>query len=129
MRDKSGNPMVIHNADWPVYIYALCEPGTEAVRYIGASTQPQTRFTLHVSGCLSSKSNAPKEIWLRSLRAQNLRPTLKVLEKIPLYDNWAIHEHKWIAYYRSQGANLTNVLPKPGPKRPDQQQEGSASNG
>lgn len=56
------------------YVYALCEPVTKEVRYIGKSADPKTRLVAH----MSDEASAPMREWMRAIR---FKPELKILEE------------------------------------------------
>lgn len=56
------------------YVYALCQPGTEEIRYIGKSDDPVSRLSSH----RSDKASEAMREWMRAIRYQ---PILKVLEE------------------------------------------------
>lgn len=94
-----------------VFVYALCEPDTGAVRYIGITTSPKTRLQGHISECKRAKLSAlPKVVWLRQVLASGQVPTLHVLQQCTAED-WAQAERRWIQHFREAGAQLTNVAP------------------
>jgi hypothetical protein len=84
-------------------IYALLDPRTDAVRYVGWSFNAKRRLKNHlkVDGKHTHKAN-----WIRSLLALGLKPQLKILETGT--GNWADQERWWIAKSRFYGADLTN---------------------
>jgi predicted GIY-YIG superfamily endonuclease len=57
------------------YIYALEDPRTEKVRYIGMTTNPAKRLTQH----LRDRSNPLKRRWLSELLDDGEYPTLRIL--------------------------------------------------
>jgi hypothetical protein len=85
-------------------IYALCDPLTNEVKYIGQADDPAARLSGHLQD-LGEQS--PKGEWLRELHSRGLRPVQKVLERVSRADSGAA-EVWWIAYYLSLGAALTN---------------------
>lgn len=82
-------------------IYALCDPVTSEVRYIGKSVNIKNRYKEH---CKSNKDTY-SSCWIRSLKP--LRPLLIELEVVP--DGWVEAEQFWIAYFKGLGARLTNL--------------------
>lgn len=85
------------------YIYALLDPRTERVRYVGKSENLTRRLREH----LADTSPCHRVHWLRQLSELNLLPTLVVLEQCSEL-NWQLRERDWIAFYRSIGEPLTN---------------------
>lgn len=83
-------------------IYALIDPRTEEVRYIGKANSSQKRFAGHLR---ESRRKYPVYAWIQSLRAQSLIPRLQVLE---VTDNWIEAEKRWIESHRPSG-RLLNV--------------------
>lgn len=63
-----------------VYIYALIDPDTKEIRYIGKARNPHTRYTNHLSP--GDRSNALKYIWISKLAGDGKKPILALLEKI-----------------------------------------------
>lgn len=91
-----------------VLIYALCEPDTEAVRYVGATTQAlKTRLAKHLYS--SGKQTSPNAQWVYALQKSGRRPLIKLLETADT-ETWSEVERRWIAFYREQGVALNNVL-------------------
>lgn len=92
----------------PAYIYALIDPITEEVRYVGKTINPATRLYDHCNQ--SAAGNNPHKMrWILGLRAQDMLPKMIVLEEC-LPDTWEEAEIRWIAHYRASGAPLTNIL-------------------
>jgi hypothetical protein len=89
------------------FIYALVDPTTREVRYIGKSTDPTKRLSFHLAK-RSLKTNNPKNLWIRSLVAKDLKPILVVLQKCS-DDKWAEAERAWIVTFRMIGADVTNT--------------------
>lgn len=86
------------------YIYALIDPRTGEVRYIGKSHRPCERLANH----LNDRSICHRTNWLRSLVAAGLKPTLKILAEAYPSSSWQAAERAWIQYAREQGWPLTN---------------------
>lgn len=88
----------------PVYIYGLADPDTNEIRYIGKSVRPFDRLANH----MNDKSKCHRAHWLQSLKAQNKRPNLVLLEMIQGEWPWQESERYWIARGRALGWRLTN---------------------
>lgn len=82
------------------YIYTLSHPITNEVRYVGKTINIKRRYKQH----LYDKRGSHKSNWVQSIRKQNLKPILTILEECN--DNWQNREIYWI----SQFDNLTNFL-------------------
>lgn len=95
-------------------VYALAEPESDDVRYVGrTSNNPLQRYSEHLLGL----GNATKE-WIRELRGTHKVPTLKILEEDVPVESAGKRERYWIDYWRSNGAPLLNYTCKPPPSDP-----------
>lgn len=88
------------------FIYALCEPGTRTIRYIGKANDPQKRLGWHLKDSRKLKSHLGH--WLSKLFRENRSPKLLLLKKVPLSE-WQEWEKRYIFYARMLGFNLTNA--------------------
>ncbi len=81
-----------------ICIYALIDPRTEKVRYVGQSREVFERLKQH----LRREAWAPvyKSEWLRELREAGFMPTLRLLEEVSEEDADAA-ERRQIAFYAS----------------------------
>lgn len=86
-------------------VYALSDPETGEVRYVGKTVLSLEK---RLKGHFSDKAENHKTHWIRSLLARGLKPTIKSIEE-DIAENWAERERYWIAYYRDQGARLVNL--------------------
>lgn len=87
------------------FIYALCDPDTGMVRYVGKSDIPKTRYFHH----LRDEHKTHKVNWIKQLKSQGKAPVLKIIEEIDK-NLWEQSEKKWVDYYRSiVGDKLTNI--------------------
>lgn len=90
-----------------VTIYALVDPTTHEVRYVGQTYGVSERFLCHIASASGGKEGAVYD-WIRQLGAK--RPVLVVLQRIkPRYIwftngrslNWAsVTEAKWMKRFR-----------------------------
>lgn len=87
-----------------VYIYALSDPDTCQVRYIGKSIRPAERLQNH----MNEVSNCHRSHWLQSLKKAGKRPTITIIEQIAGDIPWQLSERYWIARGRKFGWPLTN---------------------
>lgn len=89
-------------------IYALSDPRTNEVRYVGKAANPAKRLQAHLSAFQLTQYRSRKNSWLRSLLEKGLKPDLLIVDSdIPAEDlNEA--EKFWIAVYRGWGVPLTN---------------------
>lgn len=99
------NSMVssISGADSLCYIYALCDPDTFRIRYIGKSKDPENRLKLH----LLDKSISHKTKWINKLKRINKSPILKILQEVNS-EEWEFYERYWICELKAAGVKLTN---------------------
>lgn len=93
-------------------IYALCDPDTNKVRYIGKSTiGASLRFNKHLAPS-SLESKTHKNNWIKSLLEVGKVPNVEVLEIIPedvfTHDILNQAEDFYIHLFKSNGYNLTN---------------------
>lgn len=87
------------------FIYALKDPITEAVRYVGKSDNPRKRLSSHLGE--ARDRNCHRKVWLHSLKMQGLRPVLEIVDEVPEAE-WQSWEAAYIDYYREAGCDLTN---------------------
>lgn len=92
-----------------VTIYALCDPDTNEVRYIGQTARPDTRLYQHVATPHGPQDNS-RHKWIDALVATGKTPNLVVLEVVD-QSQASIAEQKWIAHGTSNGWKLTNRKP------------------
>ena len=92
---------------YPVsYIYALCDPDTGYLRYIGKAENPQKRLNNHISESLRSNF-CRRHHWIVGLVRAGLTPTLIILEEVQRHE-WVSAEQFWIASMRIAGCDLVN---------------------
>lgn len=87
-------------------IYALIDPRTDEVRYVGATVNTTQRLTDHIKA--SANETTHKGHWIKQLQALGLRPRMQILEQVIGHDASTEAERRWIAHYRAAGVVLTN---------------------
>lgn len=86
------------------FIYALIDPFTNEIRYIGKTYNINLRYNGH----LSDKADTYKTRWIKSLKEKNALPKIEVLEECD-YEIWQEREIFWIDFYKNiQKSRLTN---------------------
>lgn len=87
----------------PTTIYALCDPTTGEVRYIGKTVWPRRRIADHMAE-MRRGDHTHRGNWLRSLVARPIFRTLSVIDDRDALE----HERRVIAAYKKIGIRLTN---------------------
>ena len=87
-----------------IYIYALIDPNTYKIRYIGKSTRPKQRL----QNQMNEVSNCHRSHWLQSLKAEGKRPHQVILQELYDDEHWQSFEVAWIRHGRAMGWPLTN---------------------
>lgn len=87
------------------FIYALCEPGTRSIRYIGKTYRIKQRFKEHLRDSIKNKTHLGN--WLRLLKSQQQKPEMIILREVPI-ELWEIAEERYIRLARGLGMNLVN---------------------
>lgn len=86
-----------------VWIYALKDPRTGVVRYVGQSNRPEARLRQHMNGSGSTRVSA----WVTELSALSMEPYLELLEMVDSTEADA-YEMAWIDRLAAESA-LLNV--------------------
>ena len=87
------------------FIYALCDPRTFEVRYVGKSDDPYKRYCQHLK---EFRKETHKTHWIKYLLQLGLRPVLQILEQSNI-DIWDSRERFWISFYKNTcKCDLTN---------------------
>lgn len=96
---------VVYSSMKTTFIYALCEPGTRTIRYVGKSNRPERRLKGHCCGSVKHKSHLGD--WLRKLKSQGKKPALVVLQEVSSSE-WKTAEERYIRAARMLGMDLVN---------------------
>lgn len=100
-------------------IYALLDPVTGHVRYVGLSTRGMERPNEHLR-TPKQKDRTHKTNWLRGLFAKNLKPIIRVVEYCDTDEQLSEAEIGWIEMFRLHGCPLTNHADGGFSGRPDE---------
>lgn len=89
------------------FIYTLCDPVTNQVRYIGKTFDCKRRLREH----LSCRGKTRSVQWIKSLRKIGLKPVLEILETVKTSqpEDWESAERFWIEMFRQWGFQLVNL--------------------
>lgn len=101
--DLDTLPPHAQDGNTTTFIYALVDPETKQIRYIGKSNNPTVRLYRH----LKEKQHTYKNMWIKSLRDRGFVPEVQIIEEVSI-ERWQERERYWIAFYRAQGLDLAN---------------------
>jgi hypothetical protein len=87
------------------FIYALLDPDSRQVRYVGKANNPQARAKDHRRRTVS---NTRKAEWIARLVQNGKQPILSILEEAS-EENWQERERYWIEHHHSP--HLLNIAP------------------
>lgn len=96
------------------YIYALADPHTKAIRYVGKTNNLERRYYQHCN----TDEDTPKGVWIQDLRQEGYAPAMLLLEEVEHDSDVAFREKFWISVGEWQGWPLTNVA-NPTGRKPD----------
>lgn len=87
-----------------VFIYALKDPRTDQIRYIGKTKDLKSRVQKH---CSSSHERNHRANWIRCLLRDGLHPSVEILDEVSIEDasSWEV---AYIAFFKESGCDLTN---------------------
>lgn len=89
------------------YVYALCEPETGEVRYIGCTTRLKARFRQHLK--VDRAVNPRVAEWVTSLIGRDLLPQMKILETVKgMWPGWEAERYLIGVYSVAMRERLLN---------------------
>jgi predicted GIY-YIG superfamily endonuclease len=91
------------------YVYALCDPLDDTVRYVGQTTDHHRRYAEHLSGRLphygGPKQNHPVRGWIRSLQMAGEYPRMRILAVVSSQKNAYREESAFRRIYKRTAIN------------------------
>lgn len=97
------------------HVYVLKDPFSLEIRYVGQTKyEPKYRLNGHIAEAKNENNNSEKCLWIRSLLAENKKPTIETIEIIEAFnylDSLEIDAKElfWIKHYSKNGCNLLNI--------------------
>ena len=88
------------------YVYALADPTTNRIRYVGITTNLNVRLISHLTTFTESN---PKCEWVVELRGKGLKPIMNVIDTAENKKEALKKESDLIITYKKQGFDLLNV--------------------
>ena len=89
------------------YIYALCHPHTNEIRYVGKARDLNKRYSQHLHKSSLSKPSY-KNFWVLSLLSKGLFPKMIVLDCVANTEEDNAEKY-WIDELKDVGCSLTNL--------------------
>jgi hypothetical protein len=91
-----------------IYFYALKDPFTLKIRYIGQTVAPDNRYRNHIYEAKKNNKNH-KERWIIQLLRKNAKPIMEILwEDVMSAKEANDFETDMIQFYKDEGCDLTN---------------------
>lgn len=93
-----------------MYVYVLCDPMTDEIRYVGLTTKSlECRLKGHLKWARSGRGKTHNTRWMMSLLTAGSSPQIFLIEEHHDLQELKTAEQFWIAYFRSIGCQLTNM--------------------
>jgi GIY-YIG catalytic domain-containing protein/NUMOD3 motif-containing protein len=86
------------------FIYALCDPDTGDIRYIGKSDRPEERFKVHLRDLRHANHRVN---WIKNLLTSGKSPRLQIIDEVPA-EHWQQLEIAYIEFFKGCGYLLVN---------------------
>lgn len=91
-----------------IKIYALCDPDTDDIRYIGQTYRSlEIRLKEHIYDCIRRPRSTHKVNWINKLISQNKLPKIKLIECVSIELATDAERH-WISSLLKEGYDLVN---------------------
>lgn len=92
-----------------IYIYALSDPISKEIRYIGKTKNLNKRLRSHIDYA-KNKNRKRRYVsdWILGLLKNNLKPIVILIEETTL-EIWSEREKYWIKHFKSLQFNLCNL--------------------
>src|SRR5271166_6355629 len=95
-------------------LYCLYDPETGELRYVGQTVRNlKVRLQGHVGQARDDGKNNKRNHhsnWILSLLKKDLRPEIKLLQKLNNQEDLDAAEIYWIKYFREIGCNINNAV-------------------
>ncbi|KKM09935.1 hypothetical protein LCGC14_1722350 [marine sediment metagenome] len=91
-----------------LFIYALKDPRTDEVMYIGCSNNPKKRLASHLCKSHLTHRTSKRVVWIKELLFLALKPVLQVLEEVS-ETNAKDREVYWMKHFKHINPDLTNI--------------------
>lgn len=99
-----------------VYVYGLVDPLINKVFYVGCSSYPKNRYSLHLHNARKTNTKPLRTIYFRKLIQQGVLPQLCILETVPYHHdndygkhNWRSREKYWTNEFRNRNHPVQNA--------------------
>lgn len=86
------------------FIYALCDPHTGDIRYVGKSNDPKDRLRRH----LRDRRKNHRTDWIMSILKKGTIPNLVILDHVSDVE-WPQWEVAYVQYFKDMGFDLVNA--------------------
>ncbi len=100
--------IILKNQVGKLFIYALKDPRTDEVRYVGQTSVGMVRPRIHKTPSVLKLHPRPFRRWVNQLRALGLMYEIDVIETVTDTHQLNPVETKWIKDFRSRGFDLLN---------------------